>query len=404
MGLKGVPVVMYHGVGPGCPGWAWNHLFTRPDVFEGQMRILREKGWNAVTLDMLYAHMKEGAPLPENPFVLTFDDGYLNNWTFAFPLIKKYGHRAVIWMTTEFIDPCAGPRPTLEDVWNGSMREEELEAGGFLSIAEMRAMEKTGIIDIQSHAATHTWYFGGPEIVDFHRPRGVDGYEAPPWLGWNRSPGRKFEYMSVPLEETIPFGTPIYAHGKSLVTRRYFQDPSLDSILAAHVSARGGKEFFRRADWRRSLERIAGEHPMSGGRFETGDEFASRRRSELAGSRETLGRALGKQVDYLCWPGGGIDDALKTLALEAGYKASTTLFQAEGRRNLFGEDPREINRTGCGAPWRWKGRLIHRTAPGFFLEILRLFNGERDALWKLRLYKIKYMFRGLFLPASGGGA
>ncbi len=402
MRIKGIPVVMYHGVGPAVPGWLWPHLFVRHDVFEGQMRILRDRGWNAITLNMLHAHMKDNVSLPENPFILTFDDGYLNNWTYAFPLIRKYGHKAVVWMTTDFIDPSPIPRPTLDDVWNGDLSVEELENRGFLSICEMRKMEEDGAIEIQSHAATHTWYFNGPRIIDFHRPSGVDGYNPPPWLSWNRMPDRKHEYMSARLEDRIPYGTPVYEHGKSLVTKKYFQDQSLDSKLADYVSENGSADFFNRNDWREQLSTIAGKSPRAADSYETDAEFAARVRSELADSKRILEESLGRRVDYLCWPGGGMNQGLFDLAGELGYLATTSLFQAEGRKNLYGEDPKEINRTGCGAPWHWKGRLIHRTDPGFFLNILRLFNGETTALWKLRAYKLKYVILSLLSPSGWG--
>ncbi len=116
---RGIPVVMYHGVGPDRPGWQWNYLLTPLDVFEGQMKALRDGGWTTIPLAELHAHISSGAPVPEKPVVLTFDDGYLDNYTLAWPILRRYGHRAVIWMTTDFIDPSTEPRPTLESAGGG---------------------------------------------------------------------------------------------------------------------------------------------------------------------------------------------------------------------------------------------------------------------------------------------
>ncbi len=393
MSLRGVPVVMYHGVGPPKPDWMWNFLVMPAQVFEGQMRILKEKGWTTITLKKLYDHMSKGESLPDKPVVLTFDDGYLDNWVFAYPILKKYGHHAVVWLSTDFVDPTATVRPTLEDAWGGGVADGDLPVTGFLSWNEMRIMVKSGVFEIQSHAKTHTWHFTGPTINDFHRPTGVASYIPYTWLGWNRFPERKHEYMTARLEEEVPYGTPVYEHGKSLAVRRYFEDTSLTDRLVRCVSENGGSRFFDRSEWRRELIDIVNAHPSGGGHIETGEEYEARVRSELAESRREIEEALETNVDFLCWPGGAFNPELLRIAEDVGYRATTTHFQDEDRRNIFGQNPREINRTGCGSPWLWRGAVIRRTDPEFFLARLENFNGSRRALWLMRLYKLKYVLR-----------
>lgn len=389
-----VPVVMYHGVAPDRPGWLWNHLITPVEVFEAQMSLLREKGWNTITLGRLYSHMKENAPLPEKPVVLTFDDGYLDNWVFAYPILKKYGHHAAIWMTTDFIDPASDPRPTLEDVWNGSMSADDLPGAGFLSWAEMRSMEKTGHVEVQSHAKTHTWHFCGEEIVDFHRPAGVDGYVPQPWLSWNAAPEKKHAYMTRDFGLDIPWGTPVYRHERALVARRYFDEPSRSRALSAKVEAGGGAAFFDRPCWRDELAAVAAASGDGSGRYETDEEYEKRVTEELAGSRAVLSQGLGREVDFLCWPGGGYNTTTLKIAAEAGYLSTTTDYLNSGMKNIHGQKPDRINRIGCGSPWIWKkGLAVKNTDPGFFLSILEQFAGKKLSLWKMRWYKMKYLAR-----------
>ncbi len=393
----GVPVVMYHYVGPLKPGWPWNWLVMPAPVFEGQMRMLRREGWTTISLDALHEHLLHDTPLPPKPIVLTFDDGYLDNWVFAYPILKKYGHHAVIWMSTDFVDPGGTPRPNLDDAWGGSAREKDLPVHGFLSWSEMKAMIASGAIEIQSHAKTHTWYFAGPEIVDFHRPRGAAGYDPPPFLGWNRHPERKYEYQTARLEDDIPYGTPIYRHGKSLAVKRYFEDPRLTERLVAHVAQSGGPSFFDRTGWREELLSLAREFGPRNDRLETDAEYEARVRGELVDSRDMLARNLGAKVDYLCWPGGGRSPATLRIAEEAGYVATTSHYQDRSRRNVYGQNPREINRTGCGAPWVWRGLTIRKTDPAFFRAILLEFNGSRTAIWTIRALKLKYLMRHYLL-------
>ena len=51
----------------------------------------------------------------DNRVVLTFDDGYLDNWVAVMPLLRKYGQKAIIFMSTDFIDPTSQSRPTLDE-------------------------------------------------------------------------------------------------------------------------------------------------------------------------------------------------------------------------------------------------------------------------------------------------
>ncbi len=87
-------------------------------------------------------------------------------------------------------------------------------------------MESSGLVEIQSHSKTHTWYFKGPRIVDFWHPGAATKKGGPVWMLWNRFPEMKPFYLTQAekWEKKIPYGTPIYEHGKSLETRRYFPD------------------------------------------------------------------------------------------------------------------------------------------------------------------------------------
>jgi len=384
---------MYHAVGPQKPGWAWNYLVMPVRIFEGQMRTLKEKGWTTITLNALHNHMAKGEPLPDKPIVLTFDDGYLDNWVFAYPVLKKYGHHAVIWMSTDFVDPRATVRETLEDVWRGTVPEKDLCTTGFLSWNEMKIMVDSGTIEIQSHAKTHTWYHAGPEIVDFHRPRGTDGYVPRPWLGWNRHPERKYEYQTARLDEDVAYGTPVYRHEKSLAARRYFEDESLTGRLVDYVAQRGGPSFFDHKGWRKELLAVVEGFGPRRDRLETEEEYEERIRVEIAESRGAIEKELGTKVDFLCWPGGGRNAVTFRIAEEAGYLATTTHYQNRERRNTYGQNPREINRTGCGSPWMWRGLTVRTIDPAFFLAILGDFNGSKSAIWLMRLLKLKYLLR-----------
>lgn len=130
-----VPILMYHYISvppPGADKYRVD-LSVPPDKFEEQLAYLAENGFSTVSLYALLDHLSTGAPLPPRPVVLTFDDGYRDNYENAFPLLKKYGFTGTFFVVSDFIN--AG-RP---EYMTWDMAREMAEAG----------------MSIESHSRTH---------------------------------------------------------------------------------------------------------------------------------------------------------------------------------------------------------------------------------------------------------
>jgi peptidoglycan/xylan/chitin deacetylase (PgdA/CDA1 family) len=98
-GHASVPVLMYHVINPPPPGAPFPGLYVDPDNFAAQMEALKHDGWHPVTLDQLWASWTKGAKLPPGrPFVITFDNGYLSQYSEALPVLRKLG-----WVADENI-------------------------------------------------------------------------------------------------------------------------------------------------------------------------------------------------------------------------------------------------------------------------------------------------------------
>lgn len=78
-------------------------LAVSPADFERQMAYLREKGYVSITPDQLADHLERGTALPERPLLLTFDDGYEDNYQNAYPILKKYGFTATVFVVTDYL-------------------------------------------------------------------------------------------------------------------------------------------------------------------------------------------------------------------------------------------------------------------------------------------------------------
>jgi hypothetical protein len=343
-----VPIVAYHSVADDHDH-PLGHLSIPVRLFEQQMKHLRRHGFITVGLRDVYAHLNEGAPLPKRAVALTFDDGYLDNWVFAFPLLKKHSMKATVFVATDFVDSRDGPRPNLEDVWQGRVTGEDLEWWGHLSWPELEAMQASGLMDVQSHTRTHTWWYTGDRIIDFHHP-GAEYH----WLDWNLHPENKPSWLTRDFRAGVPWGTPVYEFSGALLGRRYFEDGGLTAALTDHVARHGDHEaFFSRPRWRDELfelERSYRADHIPAARYESEDEYLARTRDELRGSKRILEERLRKPVDFLCWPCGDYTEALRRQAIEeCGYRATVTV---EKRANRLGDDPTLLRRIVFGQDYR----------------------------------------------------
>lgn len=88
-----VPILMYHHVGelPPDADAVRKSLTVSQDNFEAQMKFLADQGYTTIHLAEVMNHLQTGAPLPDKPIVLTFDDGYDDNYTNVFPTLKDHG-------------------------------------------------------------------------------------------------------------------------------------------------------------------------------------------------------------------------------------------------------------------------------------------------------------------------
>lgn len=123
-----VPILMYHGVTDDV--WGGSDLFVSPSRLEEQLRYLEENGFTTIWFSDL-ARLDQ----IEKPVMLTFDDGYMDNYTELYPLLRKYQAKATIFVITDTID--LNPRNLTSD--------------------QIRELSASGLVEIQSHTVTHPY-------------------------------------------------------------------------------------------------------------------------------------------------------------------------------------------------------------------------------------------------------
>lgn len=155
---KAVPVLMYHHVSP-TPGL----VTITPENFRAQMRWLAEHGYATIGCADL-ARFLAGEPLPAKSVLLTFDDGYLDNYVYAHPILAEFGLKAALFLITGSIGEgparaCAGEGAVPDTPSHGACKEA-VQAGRadavMLRWSEIERMRAAGSFEFHSHTHSHT--------------------------------------------------------------------------------------------------------------------------------------------------------------------------------------------------------------------------------------------------------
>jgi peptidoglycan/xylan/chitin deacetylase (PgdA/CDA1 family) len=367
--MVSVPVLMYHGVAP-------NKTVT-PELFEEQVRYLAKKGYRPILVTDLVEFMRGNRKYTGKMVCLTFDDGFVDNWVYVFPVLKKYGFKATTFAVTSRVMDSPSCRPNTDDVREGRNRREDLPVideewkvhlssvlnydgiAGSINWEEMRRMEKSGLVDIQSHGHLHASYFANGKLTGFRDSRKLW------WLGWATD------------GDTRP-GIPVYAHKSSLVSRRYFADRGLLDYLADYTvrnyqdsSSRDScKRDSRKIGSFRELVRVVREYDQRSeikGECEDGKVQRQRILDDLKRSKALIEEKVDKRCNILCWPWGHFTFKSLELAKEAGYTGTVT---CRWGSNSAGDNPFVIHRFSVrNRGMRWFSRKLTTNSSKFLANL-----------------------------------
>jgi len=100
-----VPILMYHVLGVPPAGAPYPDLYVKPSDLAGQMQWLAQRGYHAVTLGQVFRYWHSGIALPAKPIVVSFDDGYLSDYTVAMPTLRRHGWPGVLSLIVDNVRP-----------------------------------------------------------------------------------------------------------------------------------------------------------------------------------------------------------------------------------------------------------------------------------------------------------
>ena len=126
-GYQTIPILCYHRFGPRA-----TKLNVTPAAFEAQMEYLAREGYTVIPLKRLARFLEGREPLPAKTVAITIDDGYRSSYEIAYPILRKFGFPATVFLYTDFVG-----------------------ASDAMTWAQMKEMIASGVIDIQPHSKSH---------------------------------------------------------------------------------------------------------------------------------------------------------------------------------------------------------------------------------------------------------
>lgn len=126
-----IPILMYHSIDNNDKE---TKLSASPRDFARQMKFLVDQHYNVVPLEKVIDYIRKKEPVPAKTTAITFDDGFYNNYKYAYPILKKYTIPATIFVIVNRVG-----------------------TEGFLSWDNIKEMSDSGIITIGSHTKSHIW-------------------------------------------------------------------------------------------------------------------------------------------------------------------------------------------------------------------------------------------------------
>lgn len=130
-----VPIIMYHQVKN--KGFGKNVI--SPYEFESDLEYLSENNYNTITMTQLIDYVYDGIELPQNPIILSFDDGYLNTYKYVFPMLEKYNMKIVLSIVGKVTD-------------DFSKVVDNNTEYAHMTWDQVKEMEESGLVEIQNHS------------------------------------------------------------------------------------------------------------------------------------------------------------------------------------------------------------------------------------------------------------
>lgn len=289
----GHPVLVYHSVSEdqGWLPWA-DEIAVLPTDLDRHLHFLRRRGFRFITTSE-WVERRSAGTLGRDDLVVHFDDGYLDNWVAAAPILERHQVPATIFVSLDFMSAQTPLRPTLAMRDAGQVDPASIQWGGYMSWDEARALDATGLIEIQPHGVDHARIPVSSQTAATLSPA---NWRKHAWVQWRSMPESQSDWWRHDAPPAVGYGSAV---------------PESAPALAAPA-------------W-------------LGDRLEREDELAARVRSDLSRCIEAFQAQLGKTPRVFCWPENGVHCVSRRVAADLGYIATTG-----GTNENRADDPADV--------------------------------------------------------------
>lgn len=219
-----LPVVMYHAF---LKDEKMQGKFViHPDLFDEDISYILQKGYTPILINQLIDFVHGDGNLPEKPIMITIDDGYYNNYLYAFPILKKHNAKAVI-----------SPIAKFSEIY--SANNEDNAYYSHITWAQGREMLESNLIEFQNHTYDMHSLNSGREGIKRKNGETVGNYQKVLYEDLSKAHNLirdKFGFN--PRAIALPFGT--YCADAEKVIDKIGYDVSLSCVEGMNTITRGG--------------------------------------------------------------------------------------------------------------------------------------------------------------------
>lgn len=314
---KSLPVLMYHYIN----NWTGS-ITVVPELFEEQCAHLMRHGYRGISLDEAEGYLLDGREIPDKSVLFTFDDGFLDNYVYAWPILEKYGHKGVIFAVANKVGN-GQVRTSARDLADGRAERSELprvdqpfvthELGYqtrrdlFINWAEARLMEESGGMRIIPHSLNHRSVFAGPDF---------DGIYCP---------GQRTRTFDR-IDSEVPWGLPLFKPVPALANRAFKVGEDFIAAVRKLVpqDEEGAFNFFSKPGAYDKVQALYRSWSGRMGSMESEVEREERTRQDFLQAKELVETGLGHKVRSFCWPWGAYDELSLRVGRECGFEVFFT--------------------------------------------------------------------------------
>lgn len=288
-----VPVFTYHDV--------------EADALRRDLEFLDRNGYRTIGLEEFSERTARRAARSDKAVLLTFDDARRSFHDDAFPVLREHGAKGALFVPTYWIAgaaaaPGQGGAPS--------------ESRAFMSWPELARCERSGLVDVESHAHRHALVATSERLVGFACPRTLARHDL---FDWPLRHERGADSSGRPAP-----GTPVYESQPLLSAVARVLEPQSAPDACRELVKAGGPAFFERRDAERALRHVHAAAVARDGGAERLTAFETSRQveAEIVSSVAAFERELGRRPRFFAYPWMlGSPRSLEVLA-ELGFVAA----------------------------------------------------------------------------------